>query len=153
MTTSESKGRFFYKTNRFESIRIANWNALVAAGLQVLSSCGHNSVFFVLTDLTCVLPNPNGYSFTFTLTLTADSCRCYLQCQVLESVSRALLVVVRALMPTLSVYAMSVAVVLASSVAMDSVVSLYNFVYCPTRPRVGRLASDSGLGTRLGCLQ
>jgi len=33
MTTSESKGRFFYKTNRFESIRttnrIANWNALV----------------------------------------------------------------------------------------------------------------------------
>jgi len=38
MTTSESKGRFFYKTNRFESIRttnriesirIANWNASV----------------------------------------------------------------------------------------------------------------------------
>ena len=38
MTTSESKGRFFYKTNlfesiritnRIESIRIANWNALV----------------------------------------------------------------------------------------------------------------------------
>ena len=37
MTTSESKGRFFYRTNRFESIRItnriesiriANWNAL-----------------------------------------------------------------------------------------------------------------------------
>ena len=37
MTTSESKGRFFYKTNRFESIRITNriesirivnWNAL-----------------------------------------------------------------------------------------------------------------------------
>jgi len=37
MTTSESKGRYFYKTNRFESIRItnriesiriANWNAL-----------------------------------------------------------------------------------------------------------------------------
>ena len=40
MKTSESKGRFFYKTNRFESIRItnriesiriANWNALVVA--------------------------------------------------------------------------------------------------------------------------
>ena len=40
MTTSESKGRFFYKTNRFESIRItnriesiriANWNALLLA--------------------------------------------------------------------------------------------------------------------------
>jgi len=31
MTTSESKGRFFYKTNRFESIRIANWNALVSS--------------------------------------------------------------------------------------------------------------------------
>ena len=39
MTTSESKGRFFYKTNRFESIgitnriesiRIANWNALTS---------------------------------------------------------------------------------------------------------------------------
>jgi len=38
MTTSESKGRFFAKTNRFEtiritnrieSIRIVNWNALV----------------------------------------------------------------------------------------------------------------------------
>jgi len=38
MTTSESKGRFFYKTNRFESIRIrnqiesiriVNWSALV----------------------------------------------------------------------------------------------------------------------------
>jgi len=36
MTTSESKGRFFYNTNRFESIRITNriesirivnWNA------------------------------------------------------------------------------------------------------------------------------
>jgi len=30
MTTSESKGRFFYKTNRIESIGIANWNALVS---------------------------------------------------------------------------------------------------------------------------
>jgi len=39
MTTSESKDRFFYKTNRFESIgitnriesiRIANWNALTS---------------------------------------------------------------------------------------------------------------------------
>jgi len=38
MTTSESKGRFFYKTNRFESIRITNriesirivnWNTLI----------------------------------------------------------------------------------------------------------------------------
>jgi len=38
MTTSESKGRFFNETNRFESIRItnriesiriANWNALL----------------------------------------------------------------------------------------------------------------------------
>ena len=44
MTTSESKGRFFYKTNRFESIRItnriesiriANWNALVLLCLSV----------------------------------------------------------------------------------------------------------------------
>ena len=33
MTTSESKGRFFYKTNRIESIRIANWNALLGRGL------------------------------------------------------------------------------------------------------------------------
>jgi len=36
MTTSESKGRFFYKTNQFESIRItnriANRNALTGAG-------------------------------------------------------------------------------------------------------------------------
>ena len=38
MTTSESKGRFFYKKNRFESIRIrnriesiriVNWNVLI----------------------------------------------------------------------------------------------------------------------------
>ena len=43
MTTSESKGRFFYKTNRFESIRVANrtesiritnWNALVVGIVQ-----------------------------------------------------------------------------------------------------------------------
>ena len=43
MTTSESKNRFFYKTNRFESIRvanriesirIANWNALVVGIVQ-----------------------------------------------------------------------------------------------------------------------
>ena len=40
MTASESKGRFFYKTNRYESIRImnriesiriVNWNALATA--------------------------------------------------------------------------------------------------------------------------
>jgi len=37
MTTSESKGRFFLQnesirtTNQIESIRIANWNALVGA--------------------------------------------------------------------------------------------------------------------------
>ena len=46
MTTSESKGRFFYKTNRFESIRItnriesiriANWNALVQIAAATLS--------------------------------------------------------------------------------------------------------------------
>ena len=47
MTTSESKGRFFYKTNRFESIRIANWNALVTA----LSSSGGVTVRYVLPDL------------------------------------------------------------------------------------------------------
>jgi len=43
MTTSESKGRFFNKTNRFESIRItnriesiriANWNALLGSLLH-----------------------------------------------------------------------------------------------------------------------
>jgi len=43
MTTSESKGRFFCKTNRFESIsitnriesiRIVNWNALVSTRLD-----------------------------------------------------------------------------------------------------------------------
>jgi len=46
MTTSESKGRFFYKTNRFESIcitnrieliRYANWNALLITGRVPLS--------------------------------------------------------------------------------------------------------------------
>jgi len=47
MTTSESKGRFFYKTNRFESIRIANWNALVTAR----SSSGGVTVRYVLPDL------------------------------------------------------------------------------------------------------
>ena len=43
MTTSESKGRFFNKmnqfesiriTNRIESIRIANWNALLGSLLH-----------------------------------------------------------------------------------------------------------------------
>ena len=42
MTTSESKGRFFTKqsiriTNRIESIRIANWNALVDTAVQATS--------------------------------------------------------------------------------------------------------------------
>ena len=50
MTTSESKGRFFYKTNRFEliritnrieSIRIANWNALdVSSAARRIAKCG-----------------------------------------------------------------------------------------------------------------
>jgi len=44
MTTNESKNRFFYQTNRFESIRItnriesiriANWNALVSSSSDV----------------------------------------------------------------------------------------------------------------------
>ena len=48
MTTSESKGRFFNETNRFESIRITNriesirienWNALVR-GIRVVSTQG-----------------------------------------------------------------------------------------------------------------
>jgi len=47
MTTSESNGRFFYKKNRFESIRvtnriesirIANWNALPAASWRELGA-------------------------------------------------------------------------------------------------------------------
>jgi len=42
MTISESKGRFFYITNRIESIRIANWNVLVDGverGFLSPSSC------------------------------------------------------------------------------------------------------------------
>jgi len=48
MTTSESKGQFFYKTNRFESIRvtnriesfrIANWNALLQRWYCVTGEC------------------------------------------------------------------------------------------------------------------
>jgi len=39
MTTSESKGRFFNETSRFESIRIENWNALVR-GIRVVSTQG-----------------------------------------------------------------------------------------------------------------
>ena len=51
MTTSESKGRFFYKTNRFESIRItnriesiriANWKALLKTVVSRWTQ-GHNS--------------------------------------------------------------------------------------------------------------
>jgi len=47
MTTSDSKGRFFYKTNRFksiritnriESIRIANWNALLSRSVPSIDS-------------------------------------------------------------------------------------------------------------------
>jgi len=50
MTTSESKGRFFSQnesiriTNRLESIRIANWNALLAAipfTAGARSACGY----------------------------------------------------------------------------------------------------------------
>jgi len=50
MTISESKGRFFYKTNRFESIRItnrtesiriANWNALARTHTTGLGSSAH----------------------------------------------------------------------------------------------------------------
>jgi len=48
MTTSESKGRFFYKTNRFtqriESIRIANWNALATTGHH---DCKDDDMYFV----------------------------------------------------------------------------------------------------------
>ena len=53
MTTSESKGRFFLQTNRFESIRItnriesiriANWNALPARRLHVARSHAYGSV-------------------------------------------------------------------------------------------------------------
>jgi len=44
VTTSESKGRFFYKTNRFEWSRIANWNALV-------SSCIDGGVVSSLTSV------------------------------------------------------------------------------------------------------
>ena len=49
MTTSESKGRFFYKTNRFqsiritnriESIRIPNWNALPQTEVRSRSEVG-----------------------------------------------------------------------------------------------------------------
>ena len=39
MTTSESKGRFFNETNRIESIRIENRNALVR-GIRVVSTQG-----------------------------------------------------------------------------------------------------------------
>ena len=46
MTTSESKGQFFfYKTNRFESIRItnriANWNALFSSAVRQLATGTH----------------------------------------------------------------------------------------------------------------
>ena len=84
MTTSESKGRFFYKTNRFESIRvtnriesirIANWNALVSssraaarraaanAGSVMLSagvgSCTHTRIYTVpFQQLVCPSVSP-----------------------------------------------------------------------------------------------
>ena len=55
MTISESKGRFFYKTNRFdsiritnriESIRIANWNALPAAAAVATCFTRRNVLLF-----------------------------------------------------------------------------------------------------------
>ena len=54
MTTSESKGRFFKKTNRFESIRItnriesiriANWNALLFRSLCLIFMCTNYACF------------------------------------------------------------------------------------------------------------
>ena len=38
MITSESKGRFFLQTNRIESIRIANWNALLFTNFAALQA-------------------------------------------------------------------------------------------------------------------
>ena len=60
MTTSESKGRFFYKknriesiriTNRIESIRIENWNALLDAHASHLDEYSRRStygIYFVI---------------------------------------------------------------------------------------------------------
>ena len=61
MTTSESKGRFFYKTNRFESIRItnriesiriANWNALVSTAASAVLRVSRNSALVYTTTTT-----------------------------------------------------------------------------------------------------
>ena len=60
MTISESKGRFFYKTNRFESIRItnriesiriANWNALIST-LHYIYKC---SVVWLWCGVVCLV--------------------------------------------------------------------------------------------------
>ena len=53
MTTSDSKGRFFYKTNlfksiritnRIESIRIVNWNALLSRSVPSIDSIVYTSL-------------------------------------------------------------------------------------------------------------
>ena len=60
MTTSESRGRFFYKTNRFESIRItnrfesiriANWNALILRLTIIWYSITHSLFHSRLNNL------------------------------------------------------------------------------------------------------
>ena len=56
MTTSKSKGRFFYKTNRFElfeSIRIANWNALVAMACTV-ADWSNEDTFRTFRTTSCI---------------------------------------------------------------------------------------------------
>ena len=82
MTTSESKSRFFYKTNRFESIRIANWNALVLVHFQQTffprttisigfesrlpwwPRCGQNKVRVYFCRQPCLVPRKTLYAIT-----------------------------------------------------------------------------------------
>ena len=71
MTTSESKGRFFLQnesiriTNRIESIRIANWNALTNRILQSTGSLQTHS------DLNCSIYEQNCFvASTTELTLS-----------------------------------------------------------------------------------
>ena len=63
MTTSESKGRFFYKTNRFESIRITN---RIYSNRELECSTDERTTFHVMRyDTRCCFNVRSNVSFIY----------------------------------------------------------------------------------------
>jgi len=72
MTTSESNGRFFYKTNRFESIRIRN---RICSNRELECSTPRTcSVVCALSDISCVGGRISAHTERFSRLLLAEFC-------------------------------------------------------------------------------